>query len=394
MKPPPHGRIWSVRALTRDVQRCFERFWPRIVVEGELAEIHVPRSGHCYFQLREEDAVLGGVMWRAEWRASRFRPEVGQRIRCFGKLGLYRGRVQVYVHRLEPAGEGRLQQELRERMERLRRDGLLDPARKRPLPRFPRTVGLVTSPSGAAIADFLRVSRERFPAARILLAPCVVQGPEAPASLIRALELLWDHGGIDVIVLTRGGGAKEDLLAFMDETLARVIAASPVPVVSAVGHAIDTTLADRVADAVAPTPSAAAHTVLPDRSASIQQVEDAVQRLHLAMVREIGRHIQRVDALTRRLRHPGERLVRQGHDLRRSVERLDRAMLHALEGRRLCLAALAGRLDSLSPLHVLARGYAVVRTPSGSVLTDPNAVGSGDRLTVELAGGRLDVTVV
>ncbi|MCB9668685.1 MAG: exodeoxyribonuclease VII large subunit [Alphaproteobacteria bacterium] len=387
------SRVWTVKTLTVELQRSFDRFWPRIVLEGEVGQIQVPRSGHCYFQLREGDTTLGGVMWKTAWQGSRFRPEVGQRVRCTGKLGLFGGKVQLYTNVLEPAGEGWLQQEIRARTERLRRDGLLDPGRKRALPRFPRVVGVATSADGAAIADFLRVSGERFPAARILVAGCKVQGPEAPASVVRALELLWEHGGCEVIVVTRGGGSKEDLLAFMDETLARAIASSPVPVVSAVGHEIDTTLADLVADAVAPTPSAAANVVFPDRRELARWLADLEGRASGAVGRAIDHRRQRVDGLSRRLRHPRERVARGRSDLQQLRGRLERAVWRGLDQRRDRLAGLAGRLDSLSPLRVLQRGYAVARRAEGALVTDAASVAPGDRLTLTLARGALDVVV-
>lgn len=387
------GRVWTVKTLAVELQRSFDRFWPKVAVEGEVGQIQVPRSGHCYFQLREGDATLGGVMWRTNWQSSRFRPEVGQRVRARGKLGLYQGRVQVYATLLEPVGEGWLQQEIKARTERLRKDGLLDPARKRPLPRHPRVVGVATSADGAAIADFLRVSRQRYPSARILVAPCKVQGPEAPASVMRALDLLIEHGGSEVIVVTRGGGSKEDLLAFMDETLARAIAASPIPVVSAVGHEIDTSLADLVADAVAPTPSAAANVVFPDRRDLVRQIGQVERRNLAAVERLLAHRRQRVDGLSRRLRHPKERLVQGRRELVSLSGRLDRALTVHLARRRSRLGELAGRLDALSPLRVLQRGYAVARREDGSVVTDAATVQSGDRLELTLAQGTVQATV-
>lgn len=388
------GRVWTVKTLTVELERSLLRFFPKLVVEGEVGQIQVPRSGHCYFQLREGDTTLGGVMWRTNWQSCRFKPKVGQRVRCRGKLGVYQGRLQIYTTLIEPAGEGWLQREIRARTERLRRDGLLDPARKRPLPRHPRVVGVATSADGAAIADFLRVSRQRFPSARILLAPCKVQGPEAPASVIRALELLIEHGGSDVLVVTRGGGSKEDLLAFMDEPLARAIAASPIPVVSAVGHEIDTSLADLVADAVAPTPSAAANVVFPDRRELLREVTRVEQRAARAVERILAHRRQRVDGLSRRLRHPKERLERGRRDLTSLSGRLDRALAVQLARRKDRLGQLAGRLDALSPLRVLQRGYAVARRPDGSVVTDADTVEVGDDLTLTLANGTLRTRVI
>jgi len=388
------SRVWTVKALTTEIQRSFDRFFPNVEVEGEVAQLVVPRSGHCYLTLKDADAILGGVVWKSHWQNTRFRPKVGDRVRCRGKIALYpaQSKVQIYIRHLQPAGEGLLQKQIKERIERLRADGLLDPARRRPLPRIPRVVGIATSGDGAALQDFLRVSRERFPAARILLAPCTVQGPEAPASVTRALQLLVEHGGCDVIVLTRGGGSKEDLSAFMDEQLARQVAAMPVPIVSAVGHEIDTSICDLVADAVAPTPSAAALAVLPDVIELARQVDDAEAAARKAMLRVIQRNRLRVDALQARLRHPADRLVRSRRELDSLQGRLHRAISVHTGRSRARLGALTARLDTLSPLAVLERGYAIA-LHSGHVLTDPSAVSTGARLELRLAGGVLPVVV-
>lgn len=387
------GRIWSPKTIAIELQRQFDRFWPRVVVEGEVGQLQIPRSGHCYFQLREGDTMLGGVMWRTDWQSARFRPKVGDRIRCRGKLSVFNGRVQLYAKHMELAGEGPMAAEIRARTERLRADGLLDPARKRKLPAMPYTVGVATSASGAAIADFLRVSRQRFPAARILLAPCTVQGPEAPASVIRALELLVDHGGCEVLVVTRGGGSKDDLMAFMDEALARAIASCPLPVVSAVGHEIDTSLCDLVADAVAPTPSAAANVVFPDRRELARRVADTERRSRNAMERQLAHRRQRVDGLANRLRHPRERVLQGKRDLAGLTARLDRSWTVVYTRRRQRVAALQGRLEALSPHAVLRRGYAMARAMNGQVLSDATAAEVGQSLQISLATGALRVRV-
>ncbi|MEZ4317074.1 MAG: exodeoxyribonuclease VII large subunit [Myxococcota bacterium] len=388
------SRVWTVKTLTLEVQRALDRFFPNIEVEGEVAQLTTPGSGHCYLTLREGDATLGGVMWKSHWGASRFRPKVGDRVKCRGKLGYFpsQSKLQIYIRTLEPAGQGWLQQQIEERIGRLRADGLLDPSRKRPLPAFPRTVGVATSGDGAALQDFLRVSRQRFPAARILLAPCKVQGPEAAASVTRALALLAEHGGCDVVVVTRGGGSKEDLLPFMDELLARQVARMPMPVVSAVGHEVDTSICDMVADAVAPTPSAAAMTVLPDVMDLARRVDEAAGALTSAALRVVRRERSRVDALRARLRHPADRLKRDRRDLESLEGRLHRALEVRVRRDRARLSALDARLAGLSPLAVLDRGYAIALR-EGHVVTAPDQVAAGDRLELRLAGGTVTVRV-
>lgn len=386
-------RVYTVKTLSLELAKTFDRFWPRIVIEGEVAQINLPRSGHCYFQLREGDAVLGGILWKSDWERSVYRPNIGDRVQCRGKVGLFGGKVQIYANTIAPAGDGFMAKQIQERIERLRRDGLLDPQRKRKLPRFPRVVGVATSADGAAIADFLRVSGERFPATRILISPCSVQGPQAPASVVRALDLLEEHGGCEVIVVTRGGGSKEDLMAFMDEGLARRIAACKVPVVSAVGHAIDTTLSDLVADVVVPTPTAAAVEVLPDGHALAAQADHVAGRLDRAVLRLLQRRRERLAGLQGRLRHPSAQLARTRLELERLQGRMERAASGLIQRRKNQLRASEGRLNALSPLQVLGRGYALVRDPTGTVIHDADQVAVGDPLTVRVGKGSFHVQV-
>lgn len=386
-------RVWTVKTLSHELTKTFDRFWPKILIEGEIGQLNTPRSGHCYFQLREGDAVLGGVVWRSDWERARYRPKVGDRVQCRGRVGLFGGRVQIYTHTMEPAGDGWLAKQIKERTERLRRDGLLAPERKRPLPPFPRIVGVATSADGAAIADFLRVSAERYPATRIVIAPCKVQGPQAPASVIRALDLLEAYGRCDVVVVTRGGGSKEDLLAFMDEALARRIAAMPVPVVSAVGHAIDTTLSDLVADVVVATPTAAAVEVLPDGYALSARTDAASARLDRAMSRLLRRRREHLAGLAARVRHPSAQLARTRLHLERLQARLERSVQQDLRTRRDRLRAAEHQLGALSPLQVLGRGYALVRTADGDVVRSVGNVASGQALTVRVGDGEIPVSV-
>jgi len=387
-------RTYTVRALSAELDRLLNRSYPRLEVTGELAQCQVPSSGHAYLTLREEDAALSVVVWRDDWRRLDWRPQVGKRVLCRGRLGAYRGqgRYQLYANHVELAGEGKLEAQLKAIRARLQADGLLDPRRKRALPRVPRVIGLATSPTGAALQDFLRVSRERWPAARVLLAPCTVQGVDAAGSVVRALELLFDDGRADVVVVTRGGGSKSDLLAFQDEGLARWIATAPVPVVSAVGHEIDSTIADLVADAVAPTPSAAAVLVLPDAAATAQRIDEADAAMRAAMVRVLGARRTRMEALRARLRHPRHVLAQRGARTADLRARLVASAERRIERDRARHRALAGRLQALSPYGVLDRGYAIVRGPGG-VVRGPEDVGSGDALSIRVARGAVDAVV-
>lgn len=417
----PEPRRYTVTSLHQELEGALRQRYRSILVEAEVAQINRPASGHAYLLLRDKDrfrgdAVLSGVVWRDDWRRFHYQPAVGDRVVCRGRIGVYpaRGLVQIYVSAVAPAGRGAMAQEIERRKQRLMAEGLLDERRKRPLPRFPRVVGLATSPAGAAVRDFLKVARQRHPGVKIVVGPCTVQGEHAAGSVIRAIDTLVEHGQADVIVVTRGGGSKEDLLAFQDEYLARAIAHCPIPVVSAVGHEIDTTIADLVADAVAPTPSAAAVVVLPDMRAWLQRVDEAELALTAGLRRMFGSRRERVRSLEARLRHPRERVL---HTRARAVElsrRLERSALDQVERRRQVVGAMEerlervgttmfdarrrrlesaeGRLGALSPTAVLGRGYAIVTGPRG-VVDRVDAAVEGEALRVRVADGAFGVRV-
>ena len=386
-------RRFTPSSLARELERVVARHWPDVAVEGEVSQRHVPASGHCYLVLRDREATLSCVMWRSDWQRASYQPKAGDKVIAVGRLGLYAGqsRYQLYVRAVRASGEGERARRLEKIKARLDADGLLDPRRKRPLPAVPGVVGLVTSATGAALQDFLKVSRQRWPAARILLAPCNVQGHDAPASLNRALELLAEDGRCDVVVVTRGGGSREDLAAFDDEYLARWIATAPVPVVSAVGHQVDQTIADLVADAVAPTPTAAAVQVLPDGAAWTQRVDEASVALAVAMQRLLADRRRQLTQLQSRLRGPEERLVVARRRRTELLARLTAAMDRGLAGQRARVGALEARLEALGPRSVLQRGYAIVTGPQG-VVRSRQEVTSGDALTIRVGDGEIDAT--
>lgn len=408
---------YTVSSLVKEIDGLLRARYPAVLVEAEVAELSLPGSGHAFLRLADAGASISAVAWRSDWRGFRYRPAQGDRVLIVGRLALYgpRGAFQLYVRDIRPAGLGAMAKELAERRARLEAEGLLDPRRKRPLPPFPSYVGVATALKGAALQDFLRVSGERWPASRILVASCLVQGARAPADILRAVELLLEDGRSEVIVVTRGGGAAEDLMAFQDEQLARILAHSPVPLVSAVGHEVDTTLCDLVADVVVPTPTAAAVRVLPDGPALASRVEEWRLRLELGLARRLERQRARVVDLRGRLRHPARRLDEVRTQARDQRERLGRLIARSLAERRAALISwtdrleraaapgvgrarervqsLEARLHALSPLAVLERGYAVVRTERG-VLTHAEHAAPGDGLRVRLAQGELHARVI
>ncbi len=431
-------RRYTVKRLTDELDRLLASRYPSIEVEAEVGQLSTPSSGHAYIVLRDHDMVLNAVCWRTRWSQLRYRPRMGERVVCRGKLAVYggKGAYQLYINMIEPAGEGRLAAEIARRRKVLHQEGLLDPRRKRSLPPMPRFVGIATSITGAALQDFLKVSRERHPATRLLVAPCTVQGVTAPPSVIQAVELLLDDGRAEVIVVTRGGGGKEDLLPFQDLGLARFLAQCPVPVLSAVGHQVDTTLCDLVADVVAPTPSAAALTALPDGAALTQRVDELSLAMTVNLQRQLRLRRERVGQLKARLRHPGSRLrdiraravelegrlrqllerrlrehrlgiealqPRLEHSLRARLprhrgrveelhQRLERAMSATLVRRRERVATALSQVEALSPAGVLARGYAVVVGPEGVIQRVDDAK-PGAQLSVRVADGSFTVKV-
>src|ERR1700756_3445867 len=292
-------RVLSVSALSQQLAQAMEERFPAVWVEGEISNFRVYGSGHAYFTLKDENAQVRAVLFRNRMRRIRFEPGDAQHVLAFGSLEVYatRGEYQLVVELLEPRGLGALQLAFEQLKTRLAAEGLFDARRKRPLPRFPRKIGIVTSPSGAAIRDMLRVIGRRFGDLHIVLAPARVQGDGAAAEVAQGIRELNALGGVDVIIVGRGGGSLEDLWAFNDEMLARTIAASNIPVISAVGHEVDFTIADFVADVRAATPSQAAELVVREKRAVAESVGDLRRRLVRAMSRRLQVQRARLDAV-------------------------------------------------------------------------------------------------
>jgi len=418
-----------------------ERF-PAVWVEGEISNFKVYSSGHAYFTLKDETAQLRCVLFRTRARRVRFEPRDGLHVMAFGAIEVYaqRGDYSLVVELLEPKGLGALQLAFEQLKERLGAEGLFDQARKRPLPRFPRKIGIVTSPSGAAIKDMLRVIGRRFGEIHIVLAPARVQGEGAAAEIAQGVRELNALGGVDVIIVGRGGGSLEDLWAFNDEMLARTIAASKIPVISAVGHEVDFTIADFVADVRAATPSNAAELVVKEKQAVVESLADLSVRLRRGIDRALAAHRdrlertrgrrvltdparplrdldRRLDDARARLRQAGlaaiargeHRVELAGRGLRalspvaRTLNgrralidlqgRLERGVYRGVDHARHRLGAGAGRLDSLSPLAVLGRGYSLTRTADGRIVRTWRDVRAGAGVSVLLHEGSLDCRV-
>jgi exodeoxyribonuclease VII large subunit len=389
-------KVWSVSQVNRAVRGLLEGSVGPLWVGGEVAGWTRSRPGHCYFTLKDERAQLRCVMFSREAALLPTDPEEGMRVRALGELTLYeaRGDVQLVARRVEAEGaEGLWRLAFEKLRARLEAEGLLAADRKRPLPRFPACVGVVTSLGGAALHDILTVLARRAPWTRVVVRGTRVQGEGAALEIAAAIAALAESGIPDVIIVGRGGGAVEDLWAFNEEPVARAIVASPVPVVSAVGHEIDVTISDLVADLRAPTPSAAAEAVVPDGEAVRAALRRAPAQLGRALRRTVERRTSVVAERMRRLERTMERRfapARQGLD--RAAARLERTMRHSLDGRRHALASLSGRLDALSPLATLRRGYAVARTPAGEVLRTVADFPAGRGFHLRVTDGTVEAT--
>jgi len=443
---PPSDRpkeIYSVSRLNRTVRGLLEDVFQQVWVEGEISNLRRISSGHWYFTLKDAQAQVSCAMFRGQNRLLRFSPRDGMQVLVRGRVGLYeaRGNYQVVVEHMEEGGEGALLRAYEELKNRLDREGLFDDDHKRPLPSLPRRIGIITSAGGAALRDVLSVLRRRFPAIPVLVYPSAVQGREAPAQLRAALTQALQRRECDVLLLTRGGGSLEDLWAFNDEALARLIHAATIPIVSAVGHEIDFTIADFVADQRAPTPSAAAELLSPDQQGIITALQRYQQRIAVAMQRGIDQRSRLVLTLEQRLQraHPGRRLEAGSQRLDELSERLQRLIAQRLQQSRRQLESLQGRLRQqdpsqhlqrldehcngleqrlhsalqggmerrrfrlekamatlqvVSPLATLERGYAIVtRDQDDKLLQHADQVEVGDRISARLAHGELQCRV-
>ncbi len=438
----PERKVWTVSQLTARIRDLLEAEFDDIWIAGEISNTRASQAGHIYFTLKDEKAQIRCACFRDKLRGIKFRPEDGLNVTLRGSVSVYeaRGEYQVYVTQIEPIGLGALQLAFEQMKARLEAEGLFDPARKKPLPLLPRRIGLVTSPTGAAVRDVLRILKRRFPNVYVLLYPVRVQGDEAPGEIAAALEYFGKRQAADVLLLVRGGGSLEDLWAFNEEQVARAIATCPIPVITGIGHETDFTIADFVADVRASTPSNAAEIVVRTRDEFLRHIEQLARSLaqHVRLVLlarrarlhelEAHRGFRRLDYLLRQHRQRADELTaRLGESLRRRLEhsrrRMEVAQAHVrsfdfrpriaalefrlarrrqdvgirierlLRARAERVARLGTQLEERSPLRVLERGYAVVYDRLGNPLRNSDAVSVGDEIAVQLHRGRLTADV-
>ena len=365
----------SVELLTQQAKDVIEGAFPRIWIRGEMSDFKSHRNGHWYFCLRGASAQIKCVMWSRDQRGVPTAPEDGMQVVALGQPTVYpaQGSLQCTIYAIDAVGDGLWRKALDEATARLRADGLLEPSRKRALPRFPRRVAVITSPDGAALRDIIAVMRRRCPTVEIVLIPAKVQGEGAPADLARAIDCVARWGHADTVIIGRGGGAREDLWAFNSELVARSLAACAIPTISAVGHEVDITLCDLVADHRAATPSAAAEAAVPVLAEARAEAAAMLLALREALVRQVQRRRDRVE--------------RAAHDLRIGVTR-------STERRGARMTAMAGKLHALSPLATLARGYAVARDASGTTLASKSDFVPGVDFDLLLRDGTVRATTL
>jgi exodeoxyribonuclease VII large subunit len=393
----PERKVWSVSDLNTALREHLEAEFADIWVEGEISNLFLARSGHTYFTLKDAQAQLKCVLFKLSGWRLKFKPQDGLAVLARGRITVYeeRGECQMIVEHLEVRGAGALQLAFEQLKKKLAAEGLFDQERKRPLPVLPRRVGIVTSPVGAVIADIVKILRRRFPGLHLRLYPVKVQGDGAAAEIVEGIRYFSRTHWPDLVIVGRGGGSLEDLWPFNEERVARAIAECAVPVISAVGHETDSTIADFVADLRAPTPSAAAELAVRPRAEFEAEMGRWEERLGRAWQYRGMRSAQRLDTLDRRLRErdPRVRLGRQQERRRRAESALEQCMRLKLERLRARIESQAAQLGHLSPLRVLERGYAVVQDAAGHAVRRAEETELGQRLTVRLAEGRLGVVV-
>ncbi|MHC4248146.1 MAG: exodeoxyribonuclease VII large subunit [Planctomycetota bacterium] len=391
--------ILTVHQLTTRVKKAIEEGVGEVWVEGEVSNVAQPASGHVYFTLKDDRAQLQAVMWKGIARRLGFKIRDGDELIVLGRVTVYepRGQYQIVVDRAELAGLGALQRAFEELKAKLAKRGLFDESRKRPIPFLPRVIGIVTSPTGAAIHDMLRTIWSRRPGARVVLRPVRVQGESAAPEIAKAIAEMNSWGGCDVLIVGRGGGSLEDLWAFNEESVARAIARSRVPVISAVGHEVDMSISDLVADVRALTPTDAGMKVVPRIDELEYELATAATRLGLAARRRVASEREHVELLSRSygLHAPAEALARERQRLDDLGMRFASTLDRRLSDARTRMAEFAGRLEGLSPLAVLARGYTVTSRVGdrGEFLRDAAELSEGDRILTRFARGQAESVV-
>jgi len=387
-------RIFTVSELTRNIRMLLEEAFPTIWVEGEVSNLTKHQSGHMYFSIKDPDSVLSCVMFRRANAGLKFELKGGMHILCFGKISVYdkRGQYQLYVEQIEPKGAGALQIAFEQLKEKLKNEGLFDEAHKKPIPYLPQKVGVITSATGAAIRDILNVAKRRFSNIEIILNPVTVQGETAKHDIAEAISLFNKLQNIDVIIVGRGGGSLEDLWPFNEEIVARAIYASEIPIISAVGHEIDWTISDFVADFRAPTPSAAAELIIPKKEDLVATLKTLSERMRLSLLSHVESSQDKLSALINRyvFRQPSNIIVQHEQEIDDLTETLFSQGALNIKFKQEKLNTLMAKLGALSPLAILNRGYSItVKSKNNKAIKDSSTVKKNDFIITRLAKGEI-----
>jgi exodeoxyribonuclease VII large subunit len=391
-------KVYTVSELTRDISQLLEGAFSRVWVEGEVSNFILHTSGHCYLSLKDAESVVACVIFKGPASKLKFTIENGMSLVCSGRIGVYnkRGQYQLYIDKAEPRGVGSLQLAFTQLKERLFKEGLFSEADKKPLPYLPEAIGIVTSPTGAAIRDMLDIIDRRFSNMRVILFPVKVQGEGAASEIVEGIEAFNRLKNVDLIIIGRGGGSLEDLWAFNEEPVARAIYSSEIPLVSAVGHEIDYTIADFVADLRAPTPSAAAELVVRKKDDILKQIDNLRQRLKQALQSRADILKKYLDGIMKRyaFRQPQFLVEQYQQRLDEQQRSLSQSLAYLISMKREKAQSISGRLKALNPTAILSRGYSITMAcPSGDIIKDASLVKKGLRIRTKLARGEIVSTV-
>ena len=392
------AEIYTVSEITKKIKDILEGSIPTIWVEGEISNYTHHSSGHRYFSLKDENSQIRCVFWKWQANSLRFEPEDGIKVIALGNITVYQrgGQYQLSVVRLHPAGIGKLELEFQKLKERLFREGLFDEEHKLPLPEFPETIGIVTSPTGAAIRDIIKILHRRFPSVRIILNPVRVQGKGAAEEIAQAIREFNQYKKVDLLIVGRGGGSLEDLWAFNEEIVARAIFESQIPIISAVGHEIDSTIADFVADLRAPTPSAAAELAVKDRTELAKEINSFFRKLASVQSNLIEYSKQRLTTLKESygMRRPMDFVTQRTQRTDELLKTLMKSTKNSFEFRKKSLSLVLGKLNALSPLSVFERGFSLTRKlPELKVIKDASLLRVDDRVEVKFLKGKIESKV-
>jgi exodeoxyribonuclease VII large subunit len=392
---PNEAKVFSVKEINRLVRELLEQSFPSFWISGEISNFISASSGHWYFSLKDDEAQVRCTMFKNKNMAADWVPKNGEKIeaKCF--IGLYeaRGEYQLNIELIRHAGTGLLSEAFNQLKEKLLKEGLFETSRKKLMPQFPKSIGVITSPTGAAIEDILITLKRRSPHIPIFIYPSLVQGKEAPLAIVKAIETANIRMECDVLILARGGGSIEDLWAFNEEIVARAIVASKIPTITGVGHETDTTIADFVSDLRAPTPTGAAELVTSHTVELIKTIQVYKNQLNKVMAGVIRELMQKIDYLEKRLISPRQQIQRQKEQIHQYIQRINQSMKNAMIQYRLNIDKLKLNLDHLSPHAVLSRGYSIITNVDGQIVNNANQLKLDDKIRIQLNHGQADATI-